>query len=318
MDFVPGGQALRTAARIMAPTAAIMLLAFVTCVYGEEAKGPAAPEASAQIASPAKPAAAAAISAQPPVNVRVEPVGSLKLESGQGPAWWTYFVPVIGPLISGLLAYFGVRLSLDFARRNNEQSISAAQRTSEAAIWQKANETELKDLMTKLDGFYGPFLQMSQANHLMIEEFRSRQPAGFRTLPKVFDRAWLDALPAGDRKVVSEVCQKAADLEKFIADKAGNVDSKVLPYLARASAHFRILHLAHKGELGTDPTNFLKYVYPKQLDSVLQLEVDRLRGRCDALRASPGSAPGPMEPLVIGPELALEAWQTVDSRVYKA
>jgi hypothetical protein len=33
-----------------------------------------------------------------------------------------------------------------------------------------------------LDGFYGPFMQMSQANHLVIKEFRSRQPAGFRPM----------------------------------------------------------------------------------------------------------------------------------------
>lgn len=170
--------------------------------------------------------------------------------SGGKASSWTFWIPVVGPLISGLLlAYFGVRHSLDFARRNNEQSIAASQKASEAAIWQKANETELKDLTAKLDGFYGPFMQMSQANHLVTEEFRSRQPAGFRTLPKVFDRQWLEALPVGDRKVIEEVCQKGADLEKFIAEKAGNVDRQVVPYLARASAHFHILNLAFKGQL---------------------------------------------------------------------
>jgi hypothetical protein len=166
-----------------------------------------------------------------------------------------------------------------------------------------------------LDGFYGPFMQMSQANHLVIEEFRSRQPAGFRTLPKVFDRQWLEALPVGDRKGIEEVCQKGADLEKFIAEKAGNVDRQVLPYLARASAHFHILDLAFKGQLGTDPKNFLKYVYPKQLDRVLQIEVDRLWRRCELLRANPASSSGPMEPLVIPKEHELDPWEPVDIRL---
>jgi hypothetical protein len=157
--------------------------------------------------------------------------------------------------------------------------------TNSGAIWQKANETEFKDIVAKLDGFYGPLTQMSQANHLVIEEFRSRQAPGFRTLPKVFDRPWLASLPPGDLKVVEAVCHKGAEIEKFIAEKSGNVDIKVFPYLARASAHFHILKLAYDQKLGTDPTNFVKYVYPKQLDRVLEIEVKRLRERCDTLCA---------------------------------
>jgi hypothetical protein len=314
VDIMSGWQTLSRPMRSRTSIAVLILVLLASTQAGGEEKAPTPAAAPAQIAAPAAPSVEPTVA---PLTVKLEPVGPLKLESRKGPAWWTFWVPVIGPLISGLLAYFGVRLSLDFAQRNNTLNIGAARRASEAAIWQKANETELKELLTKLDGFYGPFMQMSQANHLMIEEFRSRQPAGFRTLPKVFDRVWLDSLAAGDRKIVAEVCQKAADLEKFIAEKAGLVDDKVLPYLARASAHFRILHLAHKGELGDDPTNFLRYVYPKSLDLVLQHEVDRLRRRCDALRANPGSRPGPMEPLMIERELALESWPSVDSRIYK-
>lgn len=243
-----------------------------------------------------------------PLAIRVEPIAPLKLETGKGPPWWTYWVAVVGPLISGILAYLGVRLSLAFARRNTETMIDASQQSSDATLWQRANEAELKDILAKLDGFYGPFMQMSQANHLMIEEFRARQPKGFRTLPHVFDRAWLDGLPKGDRKIIAEVCDRAAKLQTFIADKAGMVDQQVLPYLARASAHFRILNLAHKGELGEDPTNFRRYVYPKVLDGVLDLEVQRLRARCEVLRAKPGSPPGSMPPLVIPQALALEPW----------
>lgn len=180
------------------------------------------------------------------LSVRVAPGAPLQLDSGAGPSWWTYWVPVVGPVISGLLAYFGIRLSLAHAERNAVRNIETLQKTSEAAIWQKANETELKDLLAKLDGFYGPFMQMSQTNYLMAADVRSRQPEDYRLLIKVFDRHWLESLSPGDRKIVEEVCQNAAKLHAFIAEKAGIVEDKILPYLARASAHFRILHLEHR------------------------------------------------------------------------
>jgi hypothetical protein len=179
--------------------------------------------------------------------------------------------------------------------------------TSAASIWQKANESELKELVAKLDGFYGPFLQMSEANFRMIKEFKKRHPEKPRTLTALFDEAWLSSLQDGDLKIISEVCQNAAVLEKFIAENAGMVDRQILPYLAAASAHFRFLRLAHEKQLGSDPTIFDKYVYPRSLDGVLRLEVERLMRRSDALRANPGRSPGLIEPLVIGSNLVLDA-----------
>ena len=202
---------------------------------------------------------------------------------------------------------FGIWVTLNYGKENNEKSINAALQTSAASIWQKANESELKELTAKLDGFYGPFLQMSEANFRMIKEFKKRHPEKPRTLTALFDQAWLSSLNDGDLKIISEVCQNAAVLEKFIAERAGMVDRQILPYLAAASAHFRFLHLAHEKELGSDSTIFDKYVYPRPLDGVLKLEVARLMRRCDALRANPDRSPGLIEPLVIGPDLLLDA-----------
>ena len=96
-----------------------------------------------------------------------------------------------------------------------------AQRTNEASLWQKANETELKDIQAKLDGFYGPFMQMSEANRLLAQELRDRQPdrETYRLIAKVFDKEWLERLPPGDRTIVREVCQNAAGLEAFIRER---------------------------------------------------------------------------------------------------
>src|SRR5689334_5253617 len=48
---------------------------------------------------------------QQPSVIRIEPVGPLHL-AGEKASAWTYMIPTVGPLISGLLAFFGVWLGL--------------------------------------------------------------------------------------------------------------------------------------------------------------------------------------------------------------
>jgi hypothetical protein len=79
-----------------------------------------------------------------------------------------------------------------------------------------------------------------------------------------------------------------------------------MPYLSRASAHFTILELAHQGQLTEMTDDFVAYVYPRQLDKVLELECNRLVTRRDVLRTDL-SARHPAAPeLNIPAELALD------------
>lgn len=253
----------------------------------------------------------------PTITYRVEPVGTLRLDNGAGPPSWTYFIPIVGPILSGLLAFIGVWLGLKIAADNTNKSISVAQSNSDATVWQKANETELGDIQAKLDGFYIPFQLLSQANHQFAQDLRSRQaePQKYRMLMKLFDKEWLEGLSAGDRKLVEIVGTNAEELRGLIASKSGLVDDKILPYLSRASAHFRILNLAFKGVLGTDPKRFTDYVYPRELDGVIALEIRRLRNRMEVLRANPSVRPDPLESLAIPEDLKLSSWVDPDGRL---
>ena len=178
------------------------------------------------------------------LTVRVEPVGPLKLDSGASAPWWSYFVSVVGPILSGALAFVGVWLGLRIAAENTGKTIAAAQNNNDAAIWQKANETELRDIQAKLDGFYIPFQLLSKANHQFAQDLRSRESKDYRMLMKLFDKQWQEKLSPGDKKLVEIVCNNAEELRALIASKSGLVDDQILPYLSRASAHFRILHLS--------------------------------------------------------------------------
>lgn len=251
----------------------------------------------------------------PVSTIRVEPVGPLKLDIGVGAPWWSYFIPVFGPILSGALAFVGVWLGLRIAADNTGKTIAAAQNNNDAAIWQKANETELRDIQAKLDGFYIPFQLLSKANHQFAQDLRSRESKDYRMLMKLFDNQWLEKLSPGDKKLVEIVCNNAEDLRALIASKSGLVDDKILPYLSRASAHFRILHLAYKSELGTEPARFRDYVYPRELDSMIALEIKRLRNRMEQLRANPGTHLAPLKPFVIPPNLELPEWADSDGRL---
>ncbi len=245
-----------------------------------------------------------------PPTIRIEPVGSLKLDAGPGPSFWSSAIPIVGPLLSAAIALFGVLLVARNAEANTRRTIEAAQANSDAALWQKANETELRDIQAKLDGFYIPFQLLSEANFQFASDLRSRQGGEYRLLLKLFDKEWREQLSVGNKKLVEIVCTNADALRKLILSKSGLVDDKLLPYLSRTSAHFRMLHLAFKNELGDEPERFKEYVYPRQLDGAIELEIARLRRRMEQLRANPGSRPPPLEALVIPPGLELPEWNT--------
>jgi hypothetical protein len=242
-----------------------------------------------------------------PVLQRIEPG-----ERGGGSPSWSYLTPIL----SGVVALLGSWLGFRVAQKNTLKLVETSRMTSEAAIWQKANETELRDIQAKLDNFYYPFFVLLKADHQFAQDLRKRQKdPNYRLLVKLFDSAWMEGLPIGDRKLVEIVCGYAETLEKFINDKAGMVDAKIVPYLARASAHFRILHLAYKRELGDDPNRFVDYVYPKQIDDVLSFEIRRLRTRVDQLRSNPGVRPEPIAALDIPESLDLRNWDDPDGRL---
>jgi hypothetical protein len=253
---------------------------------------------------------------QQPTTIRIEPVGPLQLAGDKAPAWWTYWVPVVGPVISGLLAFTGAWLGLQITQRNTLSTVQATQKTSDAAMWQKANETELRDIQGKLDKFYGPFSICLKTDYQLAQDIRSRQPEGYRMLVKLFDTSWLPSLSVGDRKLVELVCEHASILERLITENAGSLDKELIEYFSRASAHFRILQLAYKHELGDDHKRFEPYVYPKQLDHVLAIAMDRLNSRVAALRANPGKTAGPMPKLEIPKEYELPPWPDPNDRLH--
>lgn len=269
---------------------------------------------ASRIASSGKQAGTSQQAVTSPQIVRLEPTAPIRIElpNASPQPRWTYWVPSI---LSGLLTLLGAWLGLRIAQRNTTQLVSGAIKANEATNWQKANETELRSIEERLEKFYGPFITRLQADHLLAQDIRSRQPEGYRLLMYLFKPEWVASLSEGDKKLVAVICEHAAKLEEMIIN-AGSVDPLLIPYFSRAVAHFRILGLAHQQLLGSNFELFERYVYPKQLDKILILEIRRLSARAEELRANPASPLKPIKPLII-PNTSvykLDYWPDPDNR----
>lgn len=220
-------------------------------------------------------------------------------EGGWGLKDWISLISATTAMVALVVSYVVSKRTLEVSRYNSDQ-----------ATWQKANETELKAIELELASFYGPLLQKGEVSRLLSRDLRARQTDGkrFLLLVKLFDAAWIAALTPGEKALVDELVANANDIRAFTANRSPS-NAAIIPYLARADAHYRVLALAAKGQLGTDPTYWKDlYVFPPQVDQVLALEVARLERRASWLRAHPGEVAPPREALEIPKELALKPW----------
>ncbi|UXN67937.1 hypothetical protein N8A98_02465 (plasmid) [Devosia neptuniae] len=210
-----------------------------------------------------------------------------------GEAWWE---PLLQPLISGAAALLGALVGGWVARANMTATNN-----------QRANEVEIGHLQTKLNEFYGRFALISAENKLIALEFKKRQGSpAFRTLTALLDRSWLASLSPADQSIVSSMVTNGRELRALIRERAGLVDQAVQPYVAKGAAHFLVLELAYDGKLDDDPERFGEYVYPKQLDGVIDLEIKRLTKRIALLLEKSDVRHGPMEPLEIPARLRID------------
>lgn len=228
-----------------------------------------------------------------------EPEAKRVLSPANDDRWTSRDWPPLVSGFAGVFAVFAAIFATWMTRRSNEANLA-----------QKANEAEVAEITAKLDGFYGPYLRLSQTNRLLHEDLRARQgdPSEFRVLLLILNADWRQTLNRTDQTIIDEIMRIDGELELMIRRNAGIVAAEVQPYLARASAHFRMIRLAHKGKLENDPARFAKYTYPRTLIAALDLEVSRLEARRTALRAQPGRFQGSIPALVIPEHLKLEQW----------
>jgi hypothetical protein len=224
--------------------------------------------------------------------------------TGGDPLWLKILIAALPSFVALLVVWLGNRQS----GRNSAAALGMAADNTRVAINQKANEMQIERIDRWLSEFFGPFMQLSEENKLIAGILRSRQPdPSFRTLRALLDPEWKKSASATDLSLIDRIVSTGVALRTLIRERAGPTGAALSPYLARAAAHFTILELANAGALGERTEDFSQYVYPRQLDAVLNLERDRLEARRDELLSNLSERHSAAPELVIPAELALDS-----------
>jgi len=223
---------------------------------------------------------------------------------GEGDGFPPWLATLLAGFLTTLAALYAVHRNNQQNAKINQASLAAAWKNAQAAINQKANELELVALEERLSSFFGPFLQLSEENKRLAQLLHERQDdPGFRTLTALLDPSWVEQASTTDKTLAKQIVENGIRLRTLIREKGGPAAPGLLTHLSKAGAHFTILELAHDGKLIEGTEQFSDYVYPRELDAVLELERQRLERRRDAIRADLAKHLDPIEELVIPPQL---------------
>lgn len=145
----------------------------------------------------------------------------------------------------------------------------------------KLREDEIKEINSKLNEFYGPFIQLKEKNKILYELFTKDKEDYFKTLVALLKG---EEFKGNDKKLLNEIIEIDKKLESLIVDKGGYIENDYLRGLfAKASAHFNIMNQAYNGTLRGEVDRFKEYIYPKELDLEIKKEVNRLNNRINVL-----------------------------------
>jgi len=141
----------------------------------------------------------------------------------------------------------------------------------------------IKDIQEKLNSFYGPFRQLLGTSERLYNEFRAHQPDpdSFRTLTALLRGK---QFTGNDEILLRQIIEITEKLDDMILSKSELIDERLQPTLWEASTHFRLIRLAHRGHLSGEPERFERFVYPRELNSQIEAEIQRLRGKLEDLR----------------------------------
>jgi hypothetical protein len=188
--------------------------------------------------------------------------------------------PII-QLISLIMGFSGVVIAFITLYLNNLNN----KRNSEynmAQLNEKKHEDERKEIYKKLNEFYGPYQQLLETSRLLYDDiFKSNKPDNWRTLIALLEG---EKLIGNDKEVYEQIMSITDELEVLRISKSGLVDDVVLQrLLAKAGTHYRIIKLAYNGKLTGEKNRFENYVYPKELNQMINEKIILLQGRLDEL-----------------------------------
>ena len=188
----------------------------------------------------------------------------------------TQFIKDIGPTLTGLMGSMVAVIALVVGYLTN-RALYTLQRSKE----------ERDEIYKKLNSFYGPFLQLRSESLLLYKKFavaHKEADPHFRTLTYLLAGG---IFSGNDAVLLRQILTINNQLQLLLLAQGGLIDrSDVREELGSLGMHIRVLSLACDGELSGAAVLFEDSTFPRNLDEILSVEVNRLKGRLNELNAT--------------------------------
>ena len=165
-----------------------------------------------------------------------------------------------------------------------------------------------KNLSRKLNEFYLPLKSMLGRSRNLFKLFAEGKPEEFRVLTYLLnsDQTYSDGNPVelskNDEALLKQIFELGTNIRRLIDEKSGIIDdeefignyvpdSKVTDVVLKeetslldlAYNHFEIIQLAHDGDLRGESEKYEQFVYPRELNSILDDKIEVLRREIESL-----------------------------------
>ena len=175
----------------------------------------------------------------------------------------------IGPTLVGLAA-----LVFSFLQ---------VRKTFRSSVRQMAIQDERKEIYKKLNGFYGPLLQLRKKSEMLYRIFNQRfNGQHFRTLNYLLEKF---EFTENERALLHEIINIGKECEVLVHRESGLIDDDTLrnELIPKLTTHILILRLAYEGKLEGNPSDFDKHTFPRGLDETIEKKINSLQERLEEL-----------------------------------
>ena len=208
-----------------------------------------------------------------------ESLGLLKLIIDLAPL----IVSIIALLLSFILSKRSLiqkEKELEQEYRLREEEIRNEHKLKEKDYKEKIREFERNEIYKKLNNFYGPLLVLRKSSKELHDTFKNNEH--YRTVDALIEGR---IYTGNDKILLEEIINIGTQCKKIVIENAGLIDDKKLrdEYIPKLLNHVTIIEKAYKKELKDDVERFHDYVFPIEIDSILNKKVTEMQERLKEL-----------------------------------
>ncbi len=217
---------------------------------------------------------------------------------------WVALIPSAVAILIAAYTYFHNKQVLAETKRHNRATVEEARIAKQEAFIESA-----------LSEFYYPTLGYLQVSRSLYRLLTAGKPEDFRLVSHLLNPQQtyeIDGirqplfLSDSDKSLITEIIQIEAKLEDVFLTKSGFVedssliheyepnpditdvelDVKSIGLISLAIAHFRVLRLAHEGQLKGDTKTYQQFVFPRELPVKISENIEKLRKQLNSISNS--------------------------------